>query len=276
VPRPPSIALALAACVACGCGVERVIAVERIDVPSDAGLTAAEASADASADALADGSVASSCLDPAFVTSTPIGTNSIWPNGGYFVFNNVYNTTDAPGPQTISACSYQSWYVVSDQSSDAGAVESYPNVQMNFDEVPVSSLHVITSRFAETSPHVGVYEDAYDIWLNGVGEAGSTQILVWVDNFGRVPTGTKVTTATLGGRTYDVWKTSDDMHIVLVATVTFTSGTVDLLEIVDWTIAQGWLAATSTLGQIDFGVEIESTGGVSATYTFDDFAITTM
>jgi hypothetical protein len=276
VPRPSSNALALAACIACGCGVERAIAVERIDIPSDAGITSGEASVDAMADALADGGVTSSCLNPVFVTSTPIGTNSIWANGGYFVFNNVYNTTDSPGPQTLSACSYQSWYVVSDQSSDAGAVESYPNVQMNFSDVPVSSLHVITSRFAETSPHVGVYEDAYDIWLNGVATAGSTQVLVWVDNDNRVPTGTKVTTTMLGGRTYDVWKTSDDAHIVFVATMTFTSGTVDLLEIIDWTIAQDWLGANATLAQIDFGVEIESTGGVSAKYTFDDFSITTM
>jgi hypothetical protein len=51
---------------------------------------------------------------------------------------------------------------------------------------------------------------------------------------------------------------------------------VNLLEIFDWTIAQGWLASSSTLGQIDFGVEIVSTGGASATFEFDDFSIATM
>ncbi len=274
-----SVAVALAA-LAAGCGVERAVAVERIDVPADAG--GADASIDAAGaetaddeaptpETGADGDAPSSCDHPV-VTLSPGGN---WGNQGYIVFNNVYDSTAAPGPQTLYACSYRSWYVVSEQPGDAGAVGSYPNVQMNFSHVPVGSLHVLTSTFAEASPHVGVYEDAYDVWLNGIATAGSTQILIWVDNYGRVPAGSQVTTTTLGGRTYDVWKT-DDSHIVLVSTVTFTSGAVDLLEIVDWTIHQGWLDASSTLEQIDFGVEIESTGGARATYAFDDFSITAM
>ncbi len=284
--RQWAFAIGIAACVAGGCGVERTIAVERIDGPTDAGSTGGEASIDGTVDARTDaadgssrveagpdGSARSSCDNPAFVTSSPSG---IWKDGGYFVFNNVWNTMDDPGPQILYACSYRSWYVISDQSSDAGAVESYPNVQMNFNDVPVSSFRSITSSFAETSPHVGIYEDAYDVWLNGVATAGSTQIMIWVENYNRVPAGTRVLSTVLGGRTYDVWKTSDSSHIVLVPTVTFTSGTVDLLEIFNWTIAQGWLPPSSTLGQIDFGVEIESTGGASATYEFDDFSIDSM
>ncbi len=42
-----------------------------------------------------------------------------------------------------------------------------------------------------------------------------------------------------------------------------------------WTIARGWFAANSTLGQIDFGVEIVSTEGAKATFQFTDFSITT-
>jgi hypothetical protein len=54
VRRPSTITLALAACIACGCGVERAIAVERIDAPGDAGVTGAEASTYAKADGRAD------------------------------------------------------------------------------------------------------------------------------------------------------------------------------------------------------------------------------
>jgi hypothetical protein len=187
----------------------------------------------------------------------------------------VWNTAAGPGPQTLYACSYHSWYVVSDQTDNGGAVKTYPNVQMNFNDVPISSFHGLTSTFAETSPHVGIYEDAYDIWLNGVATTRSSQVLIWVDNTNRVPAGSQVTTTTLGGRTYDVWKTSDNSHIVLVSTAAFTSGTVDLLEILNWAIIQGWLPSGSTLGQIDFGVEIVSTGGASATYLFNDFSIAT-
>jgi hypothetical protein len=101
---------------------------------------------------------------------------------------------------------------------------------------------------------------------------GSSQILIWP-------------TTTIGWpeasddddpwwSTY-TWKTSDNSHIVLVSTVPFTTGTVDLLEIVNWAITQGWLTSGSTLGSIDFGVEIVSTDGASATYLFNDFSIAT-
>ena len=283
--RAAGVALGIALCVA-GCTVERTTAVELIPgVTGDAGGTGREASIDGTADASSDGKVSSSsedgsdggagsssCTDPAFVTSSPSG---IWLNAGYYVFNNMWNTAAGPGPQTLYACSYHSFYVVSDQTDDAGAVETYPNVQMNFNDVPIRSIHTATSTFAETSPHVGIYEDAYDIWLNGVATKGSNQIMIWVDNYNRVPTGSQVATTTLGGRTYDVWKTSDNSYIALVSTVTFSSGSVDLLEIFVWTISQGWLPSSSTLGQIDFGVEIVSTGGANATYQFSDFSIAT-
>jgi hypothetical protein len=295
--RAAGVALGVAACVGGGCAVERATAVELVDVTGDAGATAGEASIDAAADAPGDAiegmdgvdgtssaeegpddsGDSSSCANPVFVTAIPLGIRA---DGNYFVFNNVWDTPANPGPQTLYVCSYHSWYVVSDQvAGDAGLVKSYPNVQMNFGNTTnmpmISSFHTITSTFAETSPHVGIYEDSYDIWLNGVDTAGSDQVTIWLDNYNRVPDGSQVQTMTLGGRTYDVWRTSDGTQTVLVSPVTYTNGNVDLLEILNWVIAQGWLAADSTLGQIDFGVEIVSTDGANATFQFDDFSITT-
>ncbi len=291
--RRVAAALGTFACLVSACAVERVTAVERIGsviddagdiIIADAGARGSDAPADvtagtspdaairsSSAADASDGSPASSaCTDPGFVTSSPSG---IWNNGGYFVFNNVWDTDAGPGPQTLYACSYHGWYVVSDQTNDGGVVESYPNVQMNFSSVPVSSFNSLTSTFAERSPHVGVYEDAYDIWLNGVAMPGDTQIMIWVENYNRVPAGSHVTATTFGGRSYEAWRTSDGSQITLVATASFSSGTVNLLEIFNWAIAQGWLPPSSTLGQIDFGVEIASTGSAPATYDFDDFSI---
>ncbi len=285
--RRAAVVLAIAMFAAGGCAVDRLTVVDLMDgAVADAGGTGPQASIDGAADASSDGMVTSStgedgsdggpnsspCTNPAFVTSSPSG---IWSNGSYFVFNNMWNTSAGLGPQTLYACSYHSWYVVSDQTDDAGAVKTYPNAQMNFNNVPIASLQGVTSTFAETSPHVGIYDDAYDVWLNGVATAGSTEVMIWVDNHNQVPNGSRVATMTLGGRTYDVWRTSDGSYIALVSTVTFTSGTVDLLEIFNWTIAQGFLPSTATLGQIDFGVEIVSTGGANATYEFDDFSIVT-
>jgi hypothetical protein len=215
--------------------------------------------------------VGMTCTSPMFMTSDPDGG---WSDGGYYVHNNMWNDSAGLGPETLYACSYHSWYVVSNQTNSGGAVKTYPNVHRDYDNVPIRSFHTLTSTFAATSPHVGIYDVAYDIWTNGVADPGSTEFMIWTENFHQVPAGDHVTTVTLGGRAYDVWKESDNHYIAFVPTAVVTSGSVDLLAIFNWTIAQGWLPANSTLGQVDFGVEIVSTGGAPATFQFTDFSIT--
>lgn len=222
------------------------------------------------ADATAADGGGAACTSPVFVTSD---RNGGWSNGGYFVHNNMWNAAAGLGPETLYACSYHDWYVVSNQTNNAGAVKTYPNVHKDYDDVPISSFNIITSSFAETSSHVGIYNVAYDIWTNGVATAGSTELMIWTENYNQVPAGTRVTTTTLGGRTYDVWKTSDNHYIAFVPTVVFTSGSLDLLQLFQWTMSQGWLRLDSTLGQIDFGVEIVSTNGADARFEFTDFSI---
>jgi Glycosyl hydrolase family 12 len=111
---------------------------------------------------------------------------------------------------------------------------------------------------------------------NGVATSGSTEIMIWTENFKQVPAGNRVARVGLGGRTYNVWKTSDNHYIALVPTVVMKSGSIDLLAIFKWLMSKGWLPATSTLGQIDSGVEIVSTDGRNATFTFTDFSIQTI
>lgn len=209
--------------------------------------------------------------DPVFVTSD---RNGGWSNGGYYVHNNMWNTAYELGPETLYACSYRSWYVVSNQTNDAGAVKTYPNVHKDYADVPLSTFSAITSSFAATSPHVGTYNVAYDIWINGVASPGCTEIMIWTENYNQVPAGNVVATETFGGRTYDVWKTDDSGYIAFVPSSPLTSGTLDLLELITWVISQGWLAPTSTLGQICFGVEIVATDGADARWDFTDFSIT--
>jgi hypothetical protein len=229
-----------------------------------------------SAAVTADGSIPSStCTKYACSTSAEEGQCA---SGDYLVRNDMWNTSETLGPQTIYVCSSSSWYVVSSQIDQGGAILTYPDVQLNYGSgngTPMSTFHSIASTFSETSPHVGDYEDAYDIWINGFGD-GHTELMIWVDNFNQVPGGSKVTTATFDGRTYDVWRSpgSAGQYLAFVATTNFTSGTLDLLAIFNWTISQGWIASDSTLTQIGFGVEIAYTGGAPATWYFDDFSIT--
>jgi hypothetical protein len=216
------------------------------------------------------GSVATICTKPAFVTSDP---NGGWSDGGYYVHNNMWNTAAGLGPETLSACSYHDWFVVSNQTNNAGAVKTYPNVHKDYTDVPISSFKALTSTFAESSPHVGIYDVAYDIWTNGVATSNSIEIMIWTDNYKQVPAGKNMTTVTLGGRMYDVWKTQDGHYLAFVPKAVVTSGTIDILEIFKWTTMQGWLPANATLGQIGFGVEVVYTGGGDAKWQFTDFSI---
>jgi hypothetical protein len=104
--------------------------------------------------------------------------------------------------------------------------------------------------------------------------------MIWVDNYNQAPGGTKVASnVSLGGRSYDVWHsgTQSQGYIVFYANTTFTSGTVDLLQIFNYAASHGYMpaATTSTVGQLSFGIEVCSTNGQNATWSINDYSITT-
>ena len=187
----------------------------------------------------------------------------------------MWNASGYSVTQTMYVCSYSNWYVVANMNNDTGdgAVKTYPDVQANFNEPKISTFQSISSTFAESSPHVGIYEDAYDIWLNGVASSGSTEVMIWTENFHQVPSGSVVASVSFGGRGYKVWKNGS--YIAFVADSNFTSGTVDLLQFFNWIISQGWIPGSSTLGQICYGVELVSTNSAPATFNFTDFSVST-
>ncbi len=206
---------------------------------------------------------------------TTSDTNGMWNTNGYFVHNNVWNATEA-GPETLHACSYRNWHVVSrqrDLASNRGSVKSYPNVHKDYDNRPISSFSHITSAFAATSPRIGIYNVAYDIWLNGVASPGSTEVMIWTENHKQVPAGSKAATTTLGGVSYSVWKTSDNHYVAFVPANPMASGRIDILEMLLWLRSKGWLPPDSTLGQICFGVEVVSTDNTDAVFSVTDFSI---
>jgi hypothetical protein len=211
--------------------------------------------------------------DREFVTSDPNGGRSI---NGYYVHNNMWNAAGySPCTSTLRARSHDDWSVVTRMNNKAGdgAVKTYPNVHRDYARVPIGSFESLTSRFAGTSPRVGIYNVAYDLWINGIAAKGSTEIMVWTENFNQVPGGRPVQDVTFGGRRYKAYRTGDGRYIAFVAAENFTSGTVDLLEIMKWTIARGWLPADSTLNQVCFGVEMVSTDDQDATFKVTAFSI---
>jgi putative cell wall-binding protein len=224
------------------------------------------------------------CVDtPGSVCTKPTQTlarDDGWDTQGYYVHNNMWNSSLRLGPETIYACSYRSWYVTSNQAyQDGGAVLTYPNVHKDYTDWAgyagprISSFGTLTSRFAAKSPHVGVYNVAYDIWLNGVADTNSTEVMIWTDNYKQTPAGSKVTSVAFNGMTYDVWKESDNKYIAFVPRSVMPSGTLNLLAMLKWLQGKGWVSSTSTIGQICFGVEIVSTGGTTARWDVTDFNI---
>ena len=217
--------------------------------------------------------LATRAAGPKFVTSDP---NGGWPHGGYYVHNNMWNSAKySPCTSTLSAWSHDNWYVVTrmNNKSGDGAVKTYPNVHRDYGGVPIGSYESITSRFAETSPHVGIYNVAYDIWINGVASAGSTEIMIWTENFNQVPGGRYVQDVTFGGRTCRVYRNPGSGYIAFVATANFNSGAMNLLDIMKWVTAKGWLPGKSTLNQICFGVEVVSTDDAEVRFQVTAFSI---
>ncbi len=212
-----------------------------------------------------------------------------WSSGGLGVYYADADWWAAGGysyAQKTVICSYHSWYVqaTADNSTGDGAVKAYPNVHRDYHdwgsgyEPTISAFHTVTSRFAHTSPGVGIYDVAYDIWLNGVASQGSTEVMIWTDNHQQVPGGSKVASqVSLSGHTWDVWSGSSNHYLAFVPSsgATMTSGNLDLLGFFKYLMTSGRLASTSTLGQVDYGVEIVSTDGLPARWDFTDFDVST-
>jgi hypothetical protein len=196
--------------------------------------------------------------------------------GGFYVDTDTWNAANYRVSQTMYVCDYNNWYAVAnmDNTTGDGAVKTYPNVHKDFSGAPaLSSFSAISSSFAHAGPHVGIYEFAYDIWLNGVASSGSTEVMIWTDNFNQVPSGSLQETVTFDGQSYQVYKSGS--YIAFVATTNVTSGTVNLLEVFNHITTKGWIPSTSTLGAIDYGIELVSTNGTDATFTINDFSLTT-
>jgi len=194
----------------------------------------------------------------------------------YFVANDMWNASNYTVSQTLYACSYSNWYVTATMNNNSGdgAVKTYPNSHRDFDNSPqINSYNSITSTFAESGSGAGIYEDAYDIWLNGIASSGSTEVMIWNYNHGKTPGGSVQGSATIDGRTYTVWQSGS--YIAFVANSNFSSGTMNLLEFFKWIMTKGWIPGNSTLGQIDYGVELVSTDNAPETFSFSNFSVST-
>jgi Glycosyl hydrolase family 12 len=195
-------------------------------------------------------------------------------DGRFDLYNNEWNTSDNPGPQTICGNSASDWQVTSTQRAGNTAVLTYPSVQLNYNGsngYPLSRFTSMTSSYAETMHAVSGTdaEAAYDIWLNGL----SKEVMVWVDNHGQAPAGSKVATTTFSGATWDLYETSDRSYMAFVREGNASSGTVDLHAALTYLEGRGDLKAGDVLWQVNFGWEICSTAGAPETFTASNYSL---
>ncbi len=210
----------------------------------------------------------------AWCSSDPFGESATL-DGRFDLYNNEWNTSGNPGPQTICGNSESDWQVTSSQRAGNTAVLTYPSVQLNYNGAngyPLSKFTSMTSSYAETMNAVSGTdaEAAYDIWLNGLNK----EVMVWVDNHGQAPAGSKVATTTLSGATWDLNETSDRSYMAFVRQGNASSGTVDLLAALNYLEGRGDLAAGDVLWQVNFGWEICSTAGAPETFTVSNYSLT--
>ena len=204
---------------------------------------------------------------PAWQSSARFGA---WNNGGFIIYNNEWNSS--AGPQTIWADSYHHWGVQSDQAAGNVAVETYPCVQEDYDNVPVASFHLIQNGFTESMPR-GVSgldaEAADDVRLNDY----NVEVMIWVDNHGQTPAGTVIAHATIFGQRFAVWRGGSTYTFALNHNE--TSGVTHILASIQWLIGHGYVPSSATLAQVNFGWEIASTEGKPMDFTVSRYWLRT-
>ena len=191
-----------------------------------------------------------------------------WSNGGYTVRNNVWGS--GAGPQSIWANSYGNWGVWANHPN-TGGVKSYPHSAKMVNR-KLSGLSRLSSSFNVTRPGSGAYATAYDIWADN----HAYEIMIWMNKQGAVgPIGSRQTTVSVGGHTWDVYRGSNGSNAVFsfVRTSNTDAGTVDVLAVLRWIGSRGWYGDV-TVGDVQFGFEITSSSG-GMDFRSNSFSITT-
>ncbi len=174
---------------------------------------------------------------------------------GYTLYNDIWGS--GAGSQTIWADSSSSWGVTANHPN-TGGVKAYPNIKKVVNK-PLSSLTKLTSTYNVSVPSSGAYNTSYDIWDTNY----AYEIMLWANWTGAVgPIGSQVASVSVGGSSWNVYKGSNGSNQVFsfLRTSNSSSGTVDILAVLNWIKTQGWWGNV-TVGDVQFGYEITSSSG---------------
>jgi hypothetical protein len=187
------------------------------------------------------------------------------------------------GPQTLTAYSPNNWSVRSRQAAGNTSVLSYPDVMQLFTRTdgsarPLRNFSRIRSYYAESMPHNAgtIAQAAYDLWLDRT--TGANEVMVWVDNVNRGTGGARVLRHHTFGRVrYTLLQYGGaGGELIWSRNSNARRGVVHILAMLRWLIRHHYESATTSIGQVDFGWEICSTGGVPETFKVTAYTLRTI
>lgn len=189
--------------------------------------------------------------------------------GRYVVQNNRWGTSAA---QCVTATDSGFRLTQADGSVPTnGAPKSYPSVFNGCHYTNCSPGTALPARIsgissAPSSISYGfvdnaVYNASYDIWLDPTPRTDGvnrTEIMIWLNKVGQIqPIGSRAGTASVGGRTWEVWAGGNGTNDVLsfVAPSAMSSWSFDVMDFVRETVARGMARNDWYLTSVQAGFE---------------------
>jgi len=221
--------------------------------------------------------------------AVPAGIASSWcsctlqgnsTSGALTYTNNIWGT--GAGAQCIWTTTTSKWGVAANHPNTLN-IKSFPNVSLS-PQTAINAINSCTSSFDVTVPSSGSWATAYNLWIKG-NMPGRTQISLWMNQNGAMqPTSTVAggptpgpdqTSLRVGGHVWDVYFGNS---ITFVRTTDTNSGSLDILAILRWIIAnyntgRGGIRDNWTLDQVQFGFDITSDASTQAFVT-NSFSVT--
>ncbi|HEY0239126.1 MAG TPA: hypothetical protein VGC37_10780 [Friedmanniella sp.] len=210
--------------------------------------------------------------------------------GNYNASAEMWGVNGYSYTQTMGVCTHDAWYVdvKTDNSKRDGAVKAYPSMRRiyhdwstsNFSKDPlVSSFPRLDVTFGSKDPASCsgcIYDTGFDVWLNGIGNGSSNELMIWTHNVNQTPYGSKVASGIkIAGHTWDLWSGNSNHYLAFVPTDTshIPSGTINLKDFTGQLMNRGRISSSSRLGQISYGVETVSTGAATKRWNFTKFTV---
>ncbi|MFI9154292.1 cellulose binding domain-containing protein [Streptomyces sp. NPDC053367] len=202
--------------------------------------------------------------------------------GRYVVQNNRWGTS---ATQCVTATDTGFRLTQADGSVPTnGAPKSYPSVFNGCHYTncsPGTSLPAQVSSISSAPSSISygfvsnaVYNASYDIWLDPTPRTDGvnrTEIMIWFNRVGSIqPIGSRTSTATVGGRTWEVWTGSNGSNDVIsfVAPSALASWSFDVMDFVDATVARGMAQNNWYLTSVQAGFEPWQNGAGLAVNSF--------